>query len=180
LTWEALRFKLITAVPSTRFKHVYPGIIQELNYVLAVEKAVRAGCVLRRTREEPHFEQIDILANTIHPAIFAELKKCARAVSSSKILRKRSAEFFRTLFAVRRDLLWLRAFQRENAPLGGLRKRDALRLRWQIEWSVAKLVAAGVRFRLGYPLDEEALNRRVEYLNSVLAARLEALAPGWI
>lgn len=165
---------------STRFDRVFPEIFPELIYVLAVEKAVRAGCVLRQTREEPHFEQIDILANTIHPAVFAEVKKCMPAVSFPKIVRKRSAEFFRTLFAVRRDLLWLRAFQRENAQVRELRKRDALRMRWQIEWSVAKLVAAGVRFRLGYPLDEESLNRRVEYLNSVLAARLEALAPGWI
>lgn len=145
-----------------------------------MERAVQAGCVLRQIRQQPHYGQIDTLANTIHPAIFAEVKKCARVVSFPKIVRKRSAEFFRTLFMVRRDLLRLRAFQRENARVGELGFGDLFRTRWQIEWSIAKLFAAGVQFRLGYPLGEESLNSRVEKLNSVLTARVEALAPGWV
>lgn len=174
-----LRLTLIAAVPSTRFERVYPAFIQELEYVLAVERAEQAGCLLRQIRQQPDFGQIDLLANTIHPAVFAELKKCARAVSFPKIIRKRSAEFFRTLFAVRRDLMRLYAFERKHARIGELRRADVFRIRWQIESSVGNLVIAGVRFWLGYPLGEESLNRRVEYLNSVLSARLEALAPGW-
>jgi hypothetical protein len=166
-------------VPSTRFDRLYPGFIQELEYVLAVGRAEEAGCLLRDIRQQAHFGQIDILANTIHPAIFAELKKCARAVSFPRIIRRRSREFFEGLFATRRALLRLRAFHREHARVGELRKSDLFRIRWQIEWSIANLVVAGVRFRLGYPLGEEALNRRIQNLNSVLTARVEALAPGW-
>jgi len=73
----------------------------------------------------------------------------------------------------------LRAFQRKYARFGEFGFADVFRIRWQIESSIANLVVAGVRFRLGYPLGEEALNRRVEKLNSILTARVEALAPGW-
>ena len=166
-------------MPSTRFDLIYPGIIQELEYIIAVGRAEKAGHLLRDIRQQPYFEQIDMLANTIHPAVFEELKKYARADSFHKLIRKRSKEFFEGLFAVRRGLLRLRAFHREHARLDELRFGKFFRIRCQIEWSVASLVAAGVRFRLGYPLGEEALNRRVEYLNSVLTARAEALAPGW-
>jgi hypothetical protein len=179
LTCRELRFKLITAVPSTRFNLSFPRIVQELEYFLAVGRAAQAGSLLRQIRLQPYFEHIDMLANAIHPAVFAELKKCARAVSFPKIVRKRSAEFFSNLFAVRRDLLQLYQFERKQARVGELRKREAVKIRWQIEWGISQLVAAGVRFRLGYPLNEKALNRRVEYLNSVLTARVEALAPGW-
>ena len=134
---------------------------------------------MRDIRQQPYFEQIDMLANTIHPAVFEELKKYARADSFHKLIRKRSREFFHGLFDTRRDLLRLRAFQRKYARFGEIGFVDVFRVRWQIESSIANLVVAGVRFRLGYPLGEEALNRRVEYLNSVLAARVEALAPGW-
>lgn len=134
---------------------------------------------MRDIRQQPHFGQIDILANTINPAVFAELKKRARAVSFHKLIRRRSREFFEGLFATRRDLLRLRAFHREYARVGELRRIDLLRIRWQIEWSIGKLVVAGVRFRLGHPVSEESLNRSVEYLNSVLTTRVEALAPGW-
>jgi len=167
-------------VPSTRFESIYPAIVQELEYLLAVERAVQAGCILRQIREQAHFGQIDRLANAIHPVIFAEVRKSARAVSFPKIVRKRSAEFFRILFIVRRDLLRLHAFERENARVGELGIGDLFRIRWQIESSIAKLAIAGLRFRLGYPLGEKSLNRRVQNLNSVLSDRLEALAPGWI
>jgi len=166
-------------VPSNRFRHAFPRFIQELEYFLAVERADEAGHLLRDIRQQPYFEQIDMLANAIHPAVFAELKKRARAVSFHKLIRRRSREFFEDLFAVRRGLLRLRAFHREYARFDELRKSNLFRTRWQIEWSIASLVVAGVRFRLGHPLGEEALNRRVEKLNSVLTARVEALAPGW-
>jgi hypothetical protein len=166
-------------VPSTRFDLIYPGIIRELEYIIAVGRAEEAGHLLRDIRQQPYFEQIDTLANAIHPAVFAELKKRARAVSFHKLIRRRSREFFNDLFAVRRGLLRLRAFHREHARLDELRYGKFLRIRWQIELSIASLVVAGVRFRLGYPLGEEALNRRVEKLNSILTARVEALAPGW-
>ena len=166
-------------MPSTRFDLIYPGIIRELEYIVAVGRAEEAGHLLRDIRQQPYFEQIDMLANAIHPAVFAELKKRARAVSFHKLIRRRSSEFFDDLFAVRRGLLRLRAFHREHARLDELRYGKFLRIRWQIEWSIASLVVAGVRFRLGYPLGEEALNRRVEKLNSILTARVEALAPGW-
>lgn len=179
MTWRQLHLTLITAVPSTRFHRVYPRFIQELEYLLAVERAAEAGYLLRDIRQQPYFGQIDILANTIHPAIFAELRKCARVVSFHKIIRRRSREFFGDLFAVRRDLLRLRAFQRKYARFGELGLGDVFRIRWQIESSIANLVVAGVRFRLGYPLGEESLNKKVEHLNSVLTARVEALAPGW-
>ena len=166
-------------MPSTRFDLIYPGIIRELEYIIAVGRAEEAGHLLRDIRQQPYFEQIDTLANAIHPAVFAELKKRARAVSFHKLIRRRSREFFNDLFSVRRGLLRLRAFHREHARLDELRYGKFLRIRWQIEWSIASLVVAGVRFRLGYPLGEEALNRRVEKLNSILTARVEALAPGW-
>jgi hypothetical protein len=166
-------------VPSTRFDLIYPGIIRELEYIIAVGRAEEAGHLLRDIRRDPHFGRIDILANSIHPAVFAELKKYACADSFHKLVRKRSTEFFAGLFATRRDLLRLRAFQRKYARFGEIGFVDVFRVRWQIESSIASLVVAGVRFRLGYPLEEEALNRRVENLNSVVAARLEALAPGW-
>ena len=166
-------------MPSTRFDLIYPGIIRELEYIIAVGRAEEAGHLLRDIRQQPYFEQIDTLANAIHPAVFAELKKRARAVSFHKLIRRRSREFFNDLFAVRRGLLRLRAFHREHARLDELRYGKFLRIRWQIELSIASLVVAGVRFRLGYPLGEEALNRRVEKLNSILTARVEALAPGW-
>jgi hypothetical protein len=174
-----LRLKIITAVPSTRFNRLYPGFIRELEYILAVRRAQEAGDLLRDIRRDPHFEQIDMLANTIHPAVFAEWKKRARVISFHKLIRKRSSEFFEGLFGVRRDLLRLRAFERRYEPFGRLRTNDVLRIRWQIEWSIANLAVAGVRFRLGHPMSEESLNRRVEKLNSVVAARVEALAPGW-
>jgi hypothetical protein len=128
---------------------------------------------------QPFFGQIDVLANTIHPATFAELKKCARVGSFHKIIRRRSREFFEGLFATRRDLLRLHAFEREHARVGELRSSDVFRIRWEIESSITNLVVAGVRFRLGYPVAEESLNRRIQRLNSVLTARVEALAPGW-
>ena len=134
---------------------------------------------MRDIRLDPHFGQIDILANTINPAVFAELKRCARAISFHKLVRKRSSEFFEGLFAVRRDLLRLQAFERKYARVDELQRPDIFRIRWQIESSIAGLVIAGVRFRLGHPLSKEALNRRVGKLNSVLTARVEALAPGW-
>jgi hypothetical protein len=179
LTWGLLHLKLITAVFSSRFRRAYPRFIQELEYFLAVERAEEAGHLLRDIRQQPYFEQIDILANTIHPAVFAELKKCARATSFHALIRRRSKEFFEDLFDLRRDLMRLRAFQRKYARCGELGFVDVCKIRWQIESSIANLTVAGVRFRLGYPLGEEALNRRVEYLNSVLTARVEALAPGW-
>ena len=166
-------------MPSNRFRYAFPRFIEELEYFLAVERADEAGHLLRDIRQQPYFEQIDTLANAIHPAVFAELKKGARAVSFHKLIRRRSSEFFDDLFAVRRGLLRLRAFHREHARLDELRYGKFLRIRWQIESSIASLVVAGVRFRLGYPLGEEALNRRVEKLNSILTARVEALAPGW-
>ncbi|MBV9761447.1 MAG: hypothetical protein JO340_12855 [Acidobacteriaceae bacterium] len=167
-------------MPSTRFERIYPGIVQELEYLLAVERAVQAGCLLRQIRKQAHFGRIDHLANTIHPAIFAEVKKSARAISVPKIVRKRSAEFFATLFMVRRDLLHLHAFEREHARVGELRTGDLFKIRWQIESSIVHLLLAGVRFRLGYPLREQSLNKRIENLNSLLAARVDALAPGWV
>ena len=179
MTERRLQLKLITAVPSNRFRHAFPRFIQELEYFLAVERADEAGHLLRDIRQQPYFEQIDMLANAIHPAVFAELKKYARAVSFHELIRRRSREFFEDLFAVRRGLLRLRAFHRRYARVGELRRRSLLRSRLEIEWSIANLVVAGVRFRLGYPLGEEALNKRVEKLNSVLTARVEALAPGW-
>ena len=166
-------------MPSNRFRHAFPRFIQELEYFLAVERADEAGHLLRDIRQQPYFEQIDILANAINPAVFVELKKRARAASFHKLIRRRSREFFEDLFAVRRGLLRLRAFQRKYARFGEIGFVDVFRVRWQIESSIANLVVAGVRFRLGYPLGEEALNRRVEQLNSVLTARVEALAPGW-
>jgi hypothetical protein len=174
-----LQLKIITAVPSNRFRHAFPRFIQELEYFLAVERADEAGHLLRDIRQQPYFEQIDKLANAIHPAVFAELKKRARAVSFHKLIRRRSREFFDDLFAVRRGLLRLFAFEHDHAPVAALRHRDIFRIHWEIESSIANLVIAGVLFRLGHPLSEEALNRRVERLNSVLAARIEALAPGW-
>ena len=179
MTRRRLRLKIITAVPSTRFRRAFPGFIQELEYFLAVERADEAGHLLRDIRQLPYFEQIDMLANAIHPAVFAELKKCARAVSFHKLIRKRSREFFEGLFAVRRGLLRLRAFHGEYARVGELRRMHLLRVRWQIEWSIGRLGVAGVRFRLGHPVSEESLNRSIDYLNSVLTARVEALAPGW-
>ena len=179
MTRRRLQLTLITAVASTRFDSIYPGIIQELEYIIAVGRAEEAGHLLRDIRQLPYFEQIDMLANTIHPAVFAELKKRARAVSFHKIIRKRSREFFDGLFAVRRGLFRLYAFERKQARVDELRYGNVCRILWQIESSIANLVVAGVRFRLGYPLSEEALNKRVEKLNSVLAARIEALAPGW-
>lgn len=168
-------------MPSNRFRHAFPRFIQELEYFLAVERADEAGHLLRDIRQLPYFEQIDMLANAIHPAVFAELKKRARAVSFHKLIRRRSREFFEDLFAVRRGLLRLQAFEREYARVGELRWfGNIARVRWQIEWSVGRLVVAGARFRLGYPLGEESLNRRIEHLNSVLTARVEALAPGWM
>jgi hypothetical protein len=166
-------------VPSTRFDLIYPGIIRELEYIIAVGRAEEAGHLLRDIRRDPHFGRIDILANSIHPAVFAELKNYARADSFHKLVRKRSTEFFEGLFATRRDLLRLRAFQRKYARFDELRFGKFFRTRWQIEWSIASLAVAGVRFRLGYPLSEEVLNRRVEKLNSLVTARVEALAPGW-
>ena len=142
-------------------------------------RAEEAGHLLRDIRRDPHFGRIDILANTIHRAVFEELKKYARADSFHKLIRKRSTEFFEGLFDTRRDLLRLYAFERKFARFDQLRFGKFYRIRWQIEWSIADLVVAGVRFRLGHPLSEKALNRRVEKLNSVLAARVEALAPGW-
>jgi hypothetical protein len=174
-----LQLKIITAVPSNRFREAFPRFIQELEYFLAVERADEAGHLLRDVRQLPYFEQIDMLANAIHPAVFAELKKRARAVSFHKLIRRRSQEFFDDLFAVRRGLLRLRAFHRNYARFDELGKSNLFRTRWQIEWSIASLVVAGVLFRLGHPLGEEALNRRIEKLNSVLTARVEALAPGW-
>lgn len=166
-------------MPSTRFNSIFPGFIRELEFVLAVGRATEAHCLLREMRLQPHFGQIDQLANVIHPAVFAELRKGAPAASFRGIVRKRSAEFFHILFAVRQDLLRLYAFERKHARVDELRRPEAFKIRWQIESSIGNLVIAGVRFRLGYPLGEEALNKRVEYLNSVLAARVEALAPGW-
>jgi hypothetical protein len=147
--------------------------------MIAVGRAEEAGHLLRDIRLDPHFGQIDILANAIHPAVFAELKKSARADSFHKLVRKRSREFFSGLFATRRDLLRLRTFQRKYARFDELRFGKFFRTRWQIEWSIVSLAVAGVRFRLGYPLGEEALNKRVEKLNSLVTARVEALAPGW-
>jgi hypothetical protein len=167
-------------VPSNRFRHAFPRFIQELEYFLAVERADEAGHLLRDIRQQPYFEQIDKLANAIHPVVFAELKKRARAVSFHKLIRRRSQEFFEDLFAVRRGILRMQAFEREYARVGELRWLGNLaRTRWQIEWSIGKLVFAGVRFRLGYPVGEESLNRMIEHLNSILTARIEALAPGW-
>ena len=166
-------------MPSNRFRRAFPRFIQELEYFLAVERADEAGHLLRDIRQQPYFEQIDTLANAIHPAVFAELKKRARADSFHKLVRRRSREFFEDLFAVRRGLLRMRAFERKYARFDQLRFGKFYRIRWQIESSIANLVVAGVRFRLGHPLSEEALNRRVEKLNSVLTARVEALAPGW-
>jgi hypothetical protein len=167
-------------VPSTRFNSILPGIIRELEYIIAVGRAEDAGHLLRDIRRDPHFGRIDILANTIHPAVFEELKKYARADSFHKLIRKRAREFFEGLFDTRRDLLRLYAFERKYARLHELGFGKFCRIHWQIEWSIANLLVAGVRFRLGHPLGEEALNRRIEKLNSVLTARLEALAPGWM
>ena len=166
-------------MPSNRFRHAFPRFIQELEYFLAVERADEAGHLLRDIRQQPYFEQIDMLANAIHPAVFAELKKRARAVSFHKLIRRRSQEFFEHLFAVRRGMLRMQAFEREYGRVDQLGRRNIFRIRWQIESSIANLVIAGARFRLGYPLGEEALNKRIEKLNSVVAARVEALAPGW-
>ena len=179
MTWRLLHLTLKTAVSSDRFHRAYPRFIQELEYFLAVDRAVAAGHLLRDIRQQPYFGEIDHLANAIHPAVFAEFKKCARMASFYPVIRRRSREFFEDLFAVRRDLLRLRAFQRKYARFDEFRFGDVFKIRWQIEWSIANLAVAGVRFRLGYPLKEEALNWRVEYLNSVLTARVEAIAPGW-
>jgi hypothetical protein len=176
-----LQLKLITAVPSNRFRYAFPRFIEELEYFLAVERADEAGHLLRDVRQLPYFEQIDVLANTIHPAVFAELKKRARAVSFHKLIRRRSREFFEGLLAVRRDLLRLQAFEREYARVGELKwLGNVAKTRWEIEWSIGKLVVAGVRFRLGHPIGEESLNRMIEHLNSIITARIEALAPGWM
>ena len=166
-------------MPSNRFRHAFPRFIQELEYFLAVERADQAGHLLRDIRQQPYFEQIDMLANAIHPVVFAELKKRARADSFHKLIRRRSQEFFEHLFAVRRGLLRMQAFEGKYARVDELQRPHIFSIRWQIESSIANLVIAGVLFRLGHPLGEEALNRRVEKLNSVLTARVEALAPGW-
>jgi len=112
-----LHLKLITAVSSTRFDRLYPGFVRELEFIIAVGRAEEADCLLRDLRQQPHFGQIDVLASTIHPAVFQELKKCARADSFNRLIRKRSKEFFEGLFAVRRDLVRLYAFERKYARL---------------------------------------------------------------
>ena len=83
-------------MPSNRFRYAFPRFIEELEYFLAVERADEAGHLLRDIRQQPYFEQIDTLANAIHPAVFAELKKRARAVSFHKLIRRRSSEFSTT------------------------------------------------------------------------------------
>lgn len=118
-----MHLKLIAAVSSSRFDSVFPGFLRELEYIIAVGRAEEAGHLLRDIRLDPHFGRIDILANAIHPAVFAELKKSARADSFHKLIRKRSREFFEGLFATRRDLLRLRAFQRKYARVDELQRR---------------------------------------------------------